>query len=166
MTAGAQRLFFALWPPRDVARRIATQADALGIGGRRVALPRLHMTLAFVGACDSAQTDALRDNAASIRAPAFDLVLDQLGHFARPGITWFGCTTAPDPLLALAAGLAPADVDNRAFRPHVSVVHDSVPMATRLIDPIVWRVTAFALIASGQATVAGAYRELDRWALA
>ena len=165
MTADRSRLFFALWPPPHVAQAISEHCDGLAIPGRRVARDRLHLTLAFHGVCDPDQAARLWQRAAVVRVPAFDLVLDRVDHFARNAITWVGCARVPDALRALAAQLASPDAGDNAFRAHVSVSRQSPHVSARSIDPVVWRVSAFSLVASGENGAPGAYRERQRWAL-
>lgn len=174
MTAAAepprdsQRLFFALMPPATVAERIATTADRLGLHGRRIETPRLHLTLVFLGAVESAALARSCTAADAIEAPAFTLVLDRLGAFEGPQIAWLGPSSPPQPLLDLAAALDKntiRSIENRRFRPHVSVRRTAARVPAEQIEPIVWPVAHFSLLCSGEGGQPGAYRELRRWPL-
>jgi len=166
--ATSARIFFALWPPAVVVDAIETRVDALSPGGRRVARERLHLTLAFHGCCSAARLAELKRSVAGVRIPAFELVLDRIGHFRRPGITWLAPEVTPAPLARLAAALAPpsAVTDKPfVFRPHVSITRKAAPRAPATTVPIVWPVRSFSLVASGCEGAPGRYRELAQWRL-
>lgn len=132
------------------------------------------MTLHFLGTFSELPLERItsaRRAAATVESPAFELVLDRLGHFAR-GTGWLGCAQPCAPLLllweALRSALAHARFDgdqHSAFKPHVTVLRDArgtfpdVP-----IEPVSWPVREVVLIDSllGQR---GEYRVLDRWRL-
>ena len=164
----SQRLFFALMPPPGVAARIANAADRLGLVGRRIESSRLHLTLVFLGAVESAVQARLCSVAETIDLPAFTLVLDRLSGFQGPQIAWLGPSRPPRTLLDLAATLDKntiGGIDNDRFRPHVSVRRGIGCVATARVEPIEWPVTHFSLLASGDGGQPGAYRELGRWPL-
>jgi 2'-5' RNA ligase len=167
-TSGVQRLFFALMPPVDVARRIAAQADTLEIDGRPGDTARLHLTLAFLGKVESHTLDDLFDTAARIDLPRFTLVLDRLGLFRRARIAWFGPSQVPPVLLDLATKLdknTARAIEKARYRPHVTIRRKIDSVGSGAIEPIEWPVRDFSLVVSGENGHAGAYRELRRWPL-
>lgn len=178
-TAGAHRLFFALWP--DDAVRVAIAAAAARMrpclpGGRWIPAARYHLTLHFLGTYRTLPTslvDAARHAAASARAPGFSLVLDRVGSFrTHSHLWWLGCQ-APDPLVPLREVLARSLQDNdlpvaaTPFIPHVTLARGArrPPPADAALAPIVWPVTCFTLIHS-QAGAREAYRVVGQWPLA
>ena len=168
------RAFFALWP--DVAARtqlagLAREA-ALESGGRPTAPDLIHLTLAFVGAQPAIRVDTLRHLAGGIQAPAFVLEFDEIGGFRRTGITWLGSTAPPAELTALHDDLARAlqsrgfPVEERPYTPHLTLARRSTTLiGRRLSQPIRWRVTSFALMASELARGGPVYRTVAEWPL-
>ena len=70
------RLFFALWPDDAARQRIAVLAEEFHhrYGGRRVATPSLHITLAFLGSTLDSRIPALQGLAREVDAAVFDLL--------------------------------------------------------------------------------------------
>ncbi|MGN8159514.1 RNA 2',3'-cyclic phosphodiesterase [Salinisphaera sp. SWV1] len=165
-TSGSQRLFFALWPPPDAARRIADLGAALDAGGAPVACDKLHLTLAFHGNCDAAGREALIARAECVSAAPIDLVFDRLDSFSKPRLIWLGPSDPPQALIDLAAFLRGPGLDRRRFVPHITLQRKAAPIAARPVAPIAWRAREFVLAESGAHGVAGAYRVLARWPLA
>lgn len=131
------------------------------------------MTLHFLGTFPDlplGRIASARRAAAGVESPAFELLLDRLGHFAK-GIGWLGCAQPSARLLrlweALRGALAHAQIDGQehsAFKPHVTVLRDARGVFPDVpIEPVSWPVREFVLIDSlpGQR----GYRVLDRWML-
>jgi 2'-5' RNA ligase len=169
-----QRLFLALWPDEAVRDRIATLATTLRVrGGRPVPPENWHITLAFLGGVDAKTRLSVERAAGTVRVPAFDLSLDRLGFWARPGgVLWLGASDPPAALLALAAevldrasgsGVAP---DRRAFHPHLTLMR-RVERAAHLDPPapIRWPIAGFVLCESATEPRGARYRVLRRWPL-
>lgn len=163
--APPERLFFAAWPPASVCDAITQRVHGLHVDGRRVARERLHLTLAFHGLCDAQARAALIARADALQATAFDLRLDRVGQFGGGKTLWLAPTVVPDALQALAQTLG-ATLDERTYRPHVTISRKAAPITPRPIAPIDWRIEAFALVASGHGGAPGGYRDLARWRLA
>lgn len=161
----ARRLFFGLWPDADTVDAIQQAGNRLLRDGRRIPADKLHLTLAFLGRCTAEDRDALYRRADQIRLPAFDVALDRVDYFQRPRIVWLGPTCVPDALTRLAAALVDPALENRRFRPHVSLARGARPPAASAIPPIVWNVRHFALIESGARGQPGVYRTLASWPL-
>lgn len=173
MTAESRRLFFALWPPRDVADAIAAGARESEVRGRLVPPGKLHLTLAFLGDVPTDRIDALLAAGDDIRAADFDLCLSRLGHFHGPRVAWVGPKATPEPLVTLAAGVREAAAaagigrDTRGFRAHVTVARRAdPPRRVRLSEPVTWRPDAFELTESARVAGKAVYRPLRRWPLA
>ncbi|MGB7755066.1 MAG: RNA 2',3'-cyclic phosphodiesterase [Salinisphaera sp.] len=160
-----QRLFFALWPPPDIAERIADTARALETNGMPVACDKLHVTLAFHGACSVADRDALIARAERAVAPPIDLVFDRLGGFEKPRLIWLGMSDPPQALYDLAAFLRGPALDARRFVPHITLQRKAAPISACALAPIGWRAREFVLAESGANGAPGSYRILARWPL-
>ncbi|MES1956479.1 RNA 2',3'-cyclic phosphodiesterase [Salinisphaera hydrothermalis] len=170
MTAGdnseRQRLFFALWPPADVAERIAVVGRALATSGAPVPRDKLHVTLAFHGARDAVERRALIARAERVAIAPFDLVFDWLDGFDKPRLIWLGLSRPPAALFELAEFLRADTLDPRAFVPHITLQRRAGPITARPVAPIAWRAREFVLAESGAQGVPGGYRILARWPLA
>jgi len=180
--SGAQmhRLFFALWPDDALRARIAgTAASVLSEhapGGRALNPERFHMTLQFLGdfrPLPAALVEDARAAAATLRSPAFELVLDELGSFRGANVWWFGTRHVPDALRALydalGRSLAELHVPTKPaanFVPHLTVQRDvRRHIANAPLPPLAWPVREFVLVDSqpGRGTP---YELIGRWPLA
>jgi 2'-5' RNA ligase len=166
------RLFLALWPDEAVLRRIETgrrQWFAARPPGRAVRRDNLHITLQFLGQTGEDNLDCIRQAAASVRFPAFDLSLDQLGHWARPRVVWLGCHRFPKALPSLVADLGTAmagcgfATESRPFYPHLTLQRKVRRFVPREIEPIDWHVDAFVLVQSDTRPEGVEYRVIERW---
>ncbi len=149
------RLFFALWPEEAQRRRLYEAADtiALDTAVHRVPLANLHLTLHFIGNVYFEQMDCLQEAAHSVRASAFDLIVDVQGYFNKPRVAWLGCANPPDALgnlhreLGRCLGSCDYQPEARPYHPHVTVARKSGLIVTdTCFDPIDWKVSRFALI--------------------
>jgi 2'-5' RNA ligase len=162
-------LFFALWPDDEARAAIAAAArtlrEATSPRGRWIGAHRYHLTLAFLGAFDAAESDATIERAKvaadRIDATRFDVTLDTAGSFRNRAIPWWlGCSAIDARLVALwkalddalvAEGIRVA-VDKHVA--HVTLLRDADrPLATTPLDslnvaPIRWRAQEFVLIES------------------
>lgn len=169
-----QRLFFALWPARDLQlamHRLGRLQQSL-CGGRLMRREGLHMTLLFLGAVESSRMPGLCRAAATVQAPAFDFALQRLLCWRRSRIG-FAAPAAEVPALAAlvealqhAVAAAGFDFDRRLFAPHVTLLREVERMAPpREVEPLPWAVRSFALVAS-QTTPAGSrYCVVQEWPL-
>ena len=122
------RLFVAIALPEAVRERLAGLAGGIP-GARWMNAHQMHLTLRFIGDVDGASFDDVRLALGSVQAPAFDLILDGVGHFgARRRIRTVWARIAANPALGhlnakveaalVHAGLAP---ETRRFTPHVTL---------------------------------------------
>jgi len=152
-----RRLFFALWPD---ARQRERLRDAIApavrtIEGRAVDRRNWHVTLAFIGAFPDERLPELLGRTAGIEVEPFRLVFDRLEFWARPKIACVGVATVPGELQALVDRLngVLADlgvrVEDRAYRPHITVARNARAFATeRLAQRAVIEWSGFALVES------------------
>lgn len=167
--AQPQRLFLALWPDAEVRRQLAAIATAVA-GRRRIAAARLHLTLVFLGATPDLRRRCYERALDGITMAPLELLLDQLGHWPRPGILWLGPSQPVAPLTALvdelnrrlsACGFQP---EPRPFRAHVTLArrfHGPVPDLAHVGQPVTWRSAQISLVAS-QPSPAGSHYQVRR----
>ena len=175
----AHNLFFGLIPDDATCKRMSAAVDHLrshhGPHGRWLKPHRYHMTLHFLGSFQPLPEDIVasaRVAAAQVRSPAFDLVLDQAGSFARNRVGWLGCAHVDASLHQLWEGLRQALAHVRVkidgtpqFKPHVTVLRDARDaLPPQPITPIVWPVRQFVLIDS-QLGSRNVYEPLGSWPL-
>jgi RNA 2',3'-cyclic 3'-phosphodiesterase len=169
-----QRLFLALWPDDALRHRIAAVAAACRVsGGRAVPRANWHITLAFLGSLDVERRRSVERVADAMRVPAFELWLDRLGFWPRPGgILWLGASQPPEALVRLVARLGEGvsssgiEIDRRPFHAHLTLMR-RVERAVRLDPPtpLCWPVADFVLCESVTDPGGARYRVLERWAL-
>jgi RNA 2',3'-cyclic 3'-phosphodiesterase len=170
----ALRLFFALWPDDEVRAALAllTRKLADECGGRAMAAPNLHATLAFLGNVPPERVDAFCGAADALQAQAFDLQLDTLGYWRHNRIVWVGARAVPAALAALAAEMKRAvqslawPVDERPYAAHVTVLRDAPrgPAGHTASLPL-WEVRDFALVLSKPGPGGVQYTPVRRWPL-
>ncbi len=153
------RVFFALWPDDDLRRRLQQTALRLAIErpARRVPAYNLHLTLHFIGNIYAGELECLQHEAGTVRAAAFELEIDRIGHFARPRVGWLGCSRVPAALASLHRDLGQRltrcdyQPEARRFNPHVTVARKlrQQPVAIEF-QTLHWRVESFVLVESRQ----------------
>lgn len=147
------RLFFALWPDEETAKRLVERQAALE-GGRLSHVHDLHLTLAFLGVQPVERLAGLKSVIDVIDFSAIDVVLDRYGEFSKQKVVWAGAGQEPaalhqlhDRLLQMPA-LAPLAFRREArFVPHVTLARKTqAPQAH--FEPIFWRAARIALAES------------------
>jgi 2'-5' RNA ligase len=167
------RLFFALWPPDDLQRRLAAWAHKAAGKGRPMRRENVHMTLAFLGATDPALLLTLNESARSVRFAPIRLMLDRVGYWKHNRIIWCGVADEPRELGALVAqlraGLDAAGIryDRQAFVSHVTLVRNAsgLPAAPAWV-PLLWEAPDFALVSSTRIEGRVTYQVMRRFAAA
>jgi 2'-5' RNA ligase len=122
------RLFIALWPPAHVRDAIAQWQSAWQWPQKAsvVKPERLHVTLHFLGDVAPDRLDGLVRALGRVPVQAFELHFGQAQSWQQ-GVAVLRPATSPTPLRALQAriGLAIAQagfpLDDRAYRPHVTL---------------------------------------------
>ncbi|MEX2523495.1 MAG: RNA 2',3'-cyclic phosphodiesterase [Gammaproteobacteria bacterium] len=166
------RLFFALWPD-DVARK---QFEAVGAvlpkeRGRRVSPANLHLTLAFLGNVSEDDVDELKAGMDAVQGEALTLVFDRAGWFRRAQVIWLAPSEVPDPLPRLVRGIngmarsRGLQVDDKPFRPHLTLARKATRFTKPEFDPIRWDIRDFCLVQSITHATGPEYRILQRRAL-
>lgn len=171
------RVFFALWPPSDVAQQLSAVADSFAnsAGGRATRQETIHLTLAFIGDVPLERLPDLQRSAREVCAEAFDLTLDQFGLWHHNRVFWAGCSVVPPPLFELAralsgalqaAGFDFADA-RRNFTPHVTLVRKVKVLGAPLPpgQTLPWRCTKFVLVRSQLSASGASYQTLAEFSL-
>lgn len=169
-----QRLFFALWPTPDLARRFHRLAreQQPHCQGHPVPQANIHLTLRFVGSVPVSTADCLYEAAAKIRVPPFELVFDTLGYWPRPKVLWSAPSRPPAALGQLAQQLEDAcqgcglEPEGRDFAPHLTLLRKArrAPSSTT-IPPLAWPVERFVLARSDTLPEGAVYTVLQAWPL-
>ncbi|ARF49030.1 RNA 2',3'-cyclic phosphodiesterase [Pantoea stewartii] len=170
-----QRLFFAIAPPEDLQQQLVQwRADTFSEeAGRPIAAANLHLTLAFLGKVSAETSKQLQTLASRIHQPAFDVTLDDAGHWPRPGVVWLGCQRPPRGLLQLASLLRAqaarhgCEQPAQPFHPHITLLRSATQPVALPPRGFLWRFTAsqFSLFASEYVKGRTRYRTLATWPL-
>lgn len=175
MNEPRQRLFFALWPPAELAltlRRLARERFT-DPGARILQADRLHLTLIYLGPTGAQQRACAERVADEIRADALSLSLCRLGFWSRPRVGWIAPQSSPPPLLSLVGQLQQGlgecgfQIDPRPWQAHLTLVRKlrRPPLPDSLDEPLLWPVDAFVLVESRTLPDGAEYRILQRWPL-
>ncbi|MDR0379044.1 MAG: RNA 2',3'-cyclic phosphodiesterase [Candidatus Accumulibacter sp.] len=172
------RLFFALWPPEDLSRALAGEANILArrFGGKPMRRETIHLTLAFLGELAATRLPAAIDAGRRVDAASFDLVVDRLGGWRHNHLLWAGCATPSEGLRSLVTYLreqlcATTIAFDAAphFVPHLTLVRKArfthADVDERLPRPLVWNCARFVLVHSRPAAVGREYAILESFDL-
>lgn len=154
------RLFFAAWPPEDVARALAdwTRTAQKACGGRAPRGENIHLTLAFLGDADA---EVARARGAAIRRPALAFRIEQARYWAHNRIVWAGPQETPAELRQLARDLG----EKREFAAHVTLLRKAHAAALPPLPVLTWPVGEFRLVSSILGRQGPSYEVLERYAL-
>lgn len=151
------RVFFALWPSRQIQQQLHTIAKQLNpqCQGRVMRTETLHMTLQFIGNIQRSQLLKITSAADKVSAKPFSMQLAKTAYWKHNRIA-YATLDSDVPLLddlvsllktALAEqALAYAD---QKFSPHVTLLRNA-EQKPQLQDfpPIAWQVDSFVLVES------------------
>ena len=172
MTEAAEtvRLFFALWPSSDLQGKLALWAKQAAGRGRAMRRENIHLTLAFLGATESALVPELIALATGVRFEAIRLPLDRVAYWKHNRIIWCGTGAEPQALAGLVGDLRSrltaggVRYDRKPFVSHVTLVRDATGLAADPAwTPLIWEARDFALVSSERAEGRVAYRVLQRF---
>ncbi|MFO1190063.1 MAG: RNA 2',3'-cyclic phosphodiesterase [Alphaproteobacteria bacterium] len=134
------RLFVAIALPAEIKTRLASLCGGLA-EAKWVPEPNFHLTLRFIGSVDEVMADDIMAALDSVRAPAFSIDLDGIGHFGNAHqvrTLWVRAASNPalDHLVGkiesalVRCGLAP---ESRKFTAHVTLARfNRLPSPERL----------------------------------
>jgi 2'-5' RNA ligase len=140
--------------------------------GRFVARENLHLTLAFLGDCDSMQTAIAKNVLGEVDFSAFELMVDGIGRFKRDdGDIWWAGVARNWDLLHLQKNLAERlaaagfGLDKRKYSPHITLGRDVI-VGPRVIPrqtlPFGEEVSAIELMRSDRKGGMLMYTAIDR----
>ncbi|WP_029591171.1 RNA 2',3'-cyclic phosphodiesterase [Franconibacter pulveris] len=171
----SKRLFFALEIPGDIQQHIVRwRAEQFPVeAGRPIAAANLHITLAFLGDVSEEKQRILAAQAGRIAQPAFQLRLDDAGHWPRSRVVWLGPRQAPRGLLQLAnllraqAARSGCAQSPQPFHPHVTLLRNAQHRVALPPPGFGWTfpVDAFVLYESLFEQGRTRYKPVDRWLL-
>ena len=134
----SKTLFFALWPDdrqRDRMRDFIAPVTKL-VDGKAVERREWHVTLVYIGDLDERYIPELQDAAKTIQFEPFQLRLDRMEFWPRPKIAAMVPPRTPPVLEKLVEDLsgivfsAGVEVQQRVYRPHVTVARNARPFET------------------------------------
>jgi 2'-5' RNA ligase len=170
----ARSLFFAIFPPPELAGSVAALAaqldDLHALKAKLVEPHRLHVTLHHLGdfaAVPAKQLQAARDAAAAVTPPAFEIVFDETTRFDKSQafvLCADGSRNAALTAFRQLLGEALADVGfkpEHGFTPHMTLARTPRTIARQAVAPVRWHADAFALVESHVGK--GVYEVLARW---
>jgi len=140
------RLFIAINFTDETKARLLALRDDLSAQSARgnFSLPEnLHLTLAFLGACDARQTAAAAEAMSAVAFSQLDVAIARVGRFRRDGgdIWWAGVKETPA-LMALQREVtqrlltAGFTLERRGFSPHITLGREvATNAAPWTIDP-------------------------------
>jgi len=124
------RLFIAINLDDDARIRLVALRDALrsrSTKGRFTRSENIHLTLAFLGECNSERTEKIKSAMDALQFERFDMTADRIGRFRRDGgdIWWAGITdneTLTNIRSALVKGLNAAGIEiDERFDAHITI---------------------------------------------
>lgn len=169
-TAGAARLFLALWPDADEQAALVRYRTpwAFPPGSSPIRAERLHMTLHFIGQVDRRHLNEVSDGLAVPLEP-FAIDFSRAEIWPR-GLAVLPVTETPSELRQLHARLGDAlrrlelPVEKRGFRPHVTLARRVAGTVPPSDDPqLRWQVSDYSLVESLRGS-SGGYRIVRHYA--
>ncbi len=165
-----KRLFLGLWPDNTARQQCVTIGNAvLTENARPVQAADIHVTLLFLGNIDSDTEESLKQGLAVIPAPEMTLCFDYLSFWEKPGIlclTTSGSYPEAKAFVEVLTRLAKKldiPIDERPFKPHITLVKKAKTQALLEFDPIIWHSNSFCLVESCQFSNGIKYRIVEEW---
>ncbi len=175
------RLFFALDATAQASPLMAIQQQLV----RDISDPKslckpspveaenLHLTLLFLGNQPMSQIPLLNQQAArvieALAIKPFTIQLDRLGLFPKAKVAWIAPSQPPEPLVQLEAQLRAAlttmgiSVEDRPYRPHVTLLRKAATAADGTVTPIALQARALHLYESRSTPAGVRYIQLASW---
>ena len=172
-TGKDKRLFLACWPDQSLQETLFKLARRLQKkhGGRKTPQQNIHLTLLFLGQVPEQKEQDLRHRLRTLEAKEFELELDKAGCFGHCKIKWVGASMQPAALRNLYRGLQQIChelgllTDDKAFRPHITLLRNSRGELVQEIRPLCWKVDSYYLIESVQTGAGVEYRIVEEFRL-
>jgi 2'-5' RNA ligase len=172
--ASSRRLFLACWPDQTLQDLLDSLAQRLQKkhGGRKTVRENIHLTLIFLGQVHQHKEQQLRQQLRTLDVKQFDLELDEAGAFTHCRINWVGPRKIPKGLKDLHQALKNIShglgihTEERAYKPHVSLLRKAESQPEQAIEPIPWKVDRYCLIESKLKSDGVQYDILEEFQLA
>lgn len=165
-----KRLFFGLWPEPSLRLECS---QILGKIDRKhlqpVAAKNLHVTLVFLGQVNNQQEAAICVAADTLKVPALSINFDKLNYWQKPGILCLTSSCFDQQLTQLAAELSAIatahgiSVDDRPYKPHVTLARKAKAAVELEFAPVVWRAERFCLLESCSLVDGVEYSVVREW---
>lgn len=173
------KLFFGLALEPELALAIADWRDRqFGFSARPVPVANFHITLAYAGELSVLDSDILCEQVDSWHAKgkfrSGQLLLDQTGYWASPGIYWLGPAEATPALASAAAKLdsliaarGARPQRRKKFQPHITLFRqcEEAPPMPAQPPSFEFAYRSFSLFESRRLRQGVAYEELHSWPL-
>jgi len=167
------RLFVAINFDRDTRLKLIALRDEVrtrSVRGSFVSPENFHLTLAFLGECNSKQIANARKAMDKAAFSPFDIRIDSLGRFKRDGSDlWWAGVRECEELLKLHRSLsdnltrAGFSLEDKTFRPHITLGRKVVSrIAPRSVEPFGQRVSKIDLMDSENKMGALTYTSIYR----
>lgn len=168
-----KRLFFALWPDEAVRRQCVDLVGRLLKAGDKPVDPgNIHVTLVFLGAVDDEfESSMVRAVSEIKKLEPVAIHFDELSFWRKPGIICLTSSNPDDMAMILAEHLSAMvssldhPIDERAYRPHVTLIRKAKQSVQTKFEPIIWHSNAFCLVESCSAPGGVDYRVIQQWPL-
>lgn len=167
-----QRLFFALLP--DAAAKteiVAIQQRLLANHMRLYPADNLHQTLVFLGEFAESQLMELITACQSIDLPPISMQFEALCFWPQPKVLCLLAHTSPPALMALVNELQliarqfKVSLDQRPYRPHITLARKANTAVELTFSPISFTAGEFVLMQSLSSDNGQVYQPLYRWPL-
>lgn len=165
------RIFFALWPPAEIARALFDWAQAAQrlTGGRVTDETKIHLTLAFLGEADPQRAIAA---ARRVRSEDLTLPMEQVRYWRENNIVWAGPRETPLALKTLFEKLSNElyreefILERRPFAAHVTLIRKARAAKLPLLPAALgWPVEEFLLVRSSLSSTGSTFEPLERFSL-
>lgn len=175
MTANAPwRLFFAIWPPPEIAALLNAWSRTAQVEcGGRVTLPaNIHLTLAFLGDVSPGRAKRLAECARRAGGKAHTVALEEARYWKHNRVVWAGPRAIPPALASIAEALnrelvaADFPTEAREFNAHVTLIRQArLPRVLPGLPTIAWPVRELVLVRTQLSSTGSSYAMLERFAL-
>jgi len=164
-----KKLFFALWPDAAIRQQCRNVIEKITGNCGPVALNNIHATLVFLGRINQDQETAITTAAATLPIPNLRLCFDRLSFWKKPGILCLTCRDFNQEVVMLSEQLAAiakhyaVAIDERPFKPHITLARKAKQAEVIDFEPIAWHTQAFCLVESCSLAEGVEYRVLKCW---
>ncbi|QSB00988.1 RNA 2',3'-cyclic phosphodiesterase [Methylomonas sp. EFPC1] len=164
-----KRLFFALWPEQNARQQCAALISQLNRTGKPVKEANLHVTALFLGRISAEQQAIITREAGKMPTPLITLNFDRLSFWKKPAVLCLTASQFDQSVSTLNENLARIakqqgiPIENRLFKPHVTLVKKASSAIDFDFAPILWQSIGFCLVESCSGPDGVEYRIIQRW---